>query len=226
MASVAACAMTAAANAQVAESGDAGDVFSGWQDTAGSGPLTTISGSTDAFGGDFTDAYSIRVTDVQAFYATTDPDIDPLADAGGLSMWDTRLLLFDMSGNLVMANEDSPQTFNSQSYLSDGSTFPGALVDSPGSLVAGQSYILAITGNSNELFDADDIVVADFSSDSDALVGASGGAGPATHWENGGPLQNGFYTIALNGATFSIPAPGALALFGVAGLAGRRRRRR
>ena len=50
-----------------------------------------------------------------------------------------------------------------------------------------------------------------------------GGALPITGWSGQG--ETGFYTIRLVGAEF-VPGPGALAVFGAAGLMGRRRRRR
>ena len=213
--------LAAGAQADWIESGDAGD----WVDSAqgtGAGALNTISGATDG-AGDWVDAYTIKVTDVAAFYATTNVNYDPAA----ISTWDTRLWLVDQAGNIVFANDDAPGP-GLQSYISDSSTYVantgGVLFNNPGSIVAGETYTLIISGFANDPVDTGGVEMTNLNSDFDALQGPN----PASNGIYGGSWQDtgssGEYTIALAGA-MGVPAPGVLALLGLAGLAGTRRRR-
>lgn len=217
--------LTAGASAQSwTEIGDAGDIISGVQNTVGTGPLTTISGATST--SDTVDAYCITITNPADFYATAASVIDPLASV----TWDTRLWLFDSSGNVLLGNDD---TFSDglQSTLSDPGTFTGLTgggvnpTASGISLTAGD-YILVISGYNYDALDASGSAIITLSGLFSELHGPNAGTGPLASW--GGTLfGSGSYTLALNGATYcQVPAPGALALLGLVGLAGTRRRRR
>ncbi len=202
------------------EQGDAGDFPAGtYQVTQGFGPLTTIHGATNSATQDWVDSYCIKITDVQAFYATT----NSAYDSNAMADWDTRLFLWDLQGNLIMANDDTPSPWSSlQSLLTDPSTYPHVLYNDPQYIIPDECYILSITGYSNDAMDATNTAMVAFGSDFDALHGQAPGTGPFSHWENLG--ATGEYTIALNGCTFCVPAPGTLALLGFAGLVMRRRR--
>ncbi|MEM8834333.1 MAG: hypothetical protein AAGD00_00800 [Planctomycetota bacterium] len=211
------------------ESGDAGDaVGAAAQVVTGSGALTAINGSTDAGAGDLTDAYVIRITDGSAFFASTDNTI------AGDSDFDTRLWLFDLAGNAVLGNDDSTAgaaNFSFQSFLSDAANYTaqpgGGTVDpsATGATIAPGDYILAISGFSQEAFDANGVRTIDMAVDFDALHGPNAAStGVLDSWEDTGFEATGSYSIALGGAEF-IPAPGAVAMLGLGGLAAARRRR-
>ncbi len=200
------------------EAGDAGDgLIDPAQTVTGSGPLTAITGSTDSGAGDHTDAYLIRITDPAAFYATTDETFDATAFAD----FDTRLWLFDTSGNPIVGNDDHPGGSPFHSLITDAASWPGpgAVNDSPPPITPGD-YILIISGFSNDPEDAagnDLISLSDFS----ALNGPNPAAGAFDHWDNTSPAS-GNYTIALGGAEF-VPEPASLALLALGALALRRR---
>ncbi len=198
---------------------DAGDFPGpgGYQQTVGFGPLTTIHGATNAGMQDWVDSYCIVITDPDAFYATTAVMYDPNAMAD----WDTRLYLWDLDGNLIMANDDAPGD-GLQSLITNPNTYPGDLYNDPHYAQAGPCYILTITGYSNDAQDINNVDLVSFASDFDALHGKNPASGAFDHWENVG--ATGEYVIGLGGATFCIPGPGALALLGLAGLITRRRR--
>jgi hypothetical protein len=212
--------------------GDAGNAPIGSaQVTAGAGALTSITGEMDWFNlGDHADAFVIRVTDPAAFFASTDPSVGgSFIDDGGFED-DSRLYLFDDVGNLVFANDDAPPAAGGslESYLSDPSTWPGVLVNSPGSVAAGQLYTLVVTYFSNDVLDAAGTPIADFGSDFDALHGFNPAATGIASWEDPGDFDSGWtYTIVLGGATYAVPEPSsALLLSAFAGGGALRRRRR
>ena len=200
------------------ESGDAGDgLIDAPQAVMGSGPLTAISGSTDAASGDHTDAYLIRITDPANFYAATDETFDSNAFAD----FDTRLWLFDLAGNPIVGNDDHPGGSPFHSLITDAASWPGpgAVNDNPPPITPGD-YILIISGFSNDPEDAggNDLVnLGDFS----ALNGPNPAAGAFDHWDNPSP-STGNYRIALGGAAF-VPEPASLALLALGALALRRR---
>ncbi len=214
---------------------DAGDgPFTGFQSIMnGGGPVTTISGSMDWFNlGDHVDAYKITIKDAANFLVTTNP-------AGGGSFLgqdgfedDSRLFLFDLAGNLVMANDDSIAAFGGslESTLANPATWTangGALNNAPGTVVNGQDYVLAVSYFENNITDGGGNGQADFT-DFDGLQGQNPLFAGAAGWDDPGDFDDGWtYTIALTGASgmSAIPTPGALALLGLAGLAGTRRRR-
>ncbi len=198
----------APARAQWVESGDAGDfpTAAGYQNTVGSGPLSTISGTTNTGSNDRTDAYCIVVSNAATFHATTNFADNPNASA----TWDTRLFLFQPDGTFVLANDDTPSSATLQSFISDPATFPntpdGGTFDSPASLVSGQSYILVITGFSNTPEDVtgDDLARITSGNGWKRLYGLNPlSDGTFHHWLNGS-TTSGSYTIALVGAEFCV----------------------
>ncbi len=194
------------------EAGDAGQSLADAQLVSGVGGLATITGSTG--GDDFVDLYQIVINDVDAFIASTAGD---QGGFGGSASYDTKLFLFDASGLGVVANDDF-DGFPFHSELTgtpdDGSGLPG--------LVSGGVYYLGISAFGVDAISASGNIfdIADF----DEISGADGPGGldPLSDWDIGFAGQ-GEYEIALQGVSF-VPGPGALALFGLAGLAGRRRR--
>lgn len=140
------------------EVGDAGPFYQGgqFQQTAGLGDLDTISGTTTIPGGvipdqtffrELVDVYSIRITDPDNFYATTDPNIDSRASSSG----DSRLYLLDATtGDLIVMNDDTSDT-SVQSFIAEPATFTGTTGNSVHAsaqgvdLVAGQVYLLAVS---------------------------------------------------------------------------------
>lgn len=190
---------------QINGGGDAGQLPGTAQITSGSGPLTAITGMTGF--GDDVDMYWITITDAAAFSAST---------VGGTT-FDTQLWLFDANGFGLLGNDDS---VGLQSTIS----FPAADGPNAGQIPGGSFMaLLAISGFNNDPTSAGGPI---FNQQSFAQISGPDGAGggsPLTGWTGGG--ATGPYTITLNGATFYIPTPGALGLFGIAGLAAARRRR-
>jgi len=120
---------------------------------------------------------------------------------------------------MVMANDDKPNA-SLESYISDPSTFPGTLTNSPGSVVAGQKYILAITYFSNDALDGGGTPLASFVGFSDLHGIDPASTGVFGSWENNGDFDNGWdYRIALTGATYCVPEPMSLGLLAL-GLVG------
>lgn len=228
LACASAMAFAAAANAGTwTESSDAGDAPIGAaQVTSGAGGLTLISGSMDWFNlSDHVDTYEIKVTDADNFFASTDPaDGGSFIDDGGFED-DSRLFLFDMAGNLVMANDDNPGgTASFESYISNPASFPGGTTHSPGSVVNGQNYLLAVTYFDNTLEDAAATSVASFSP-FNTLHGQDPTYTGNDHWFNGGDFDDAWtYDIALGGADYAVPEPATAALLGLGALTLIRRR--
>ncbi len=219
------------------EVGDAPEGVPGRQDTLGVGPLTSIVGQINRGVGDHTDTYSIIVTDVQQFYATTKSFFGGTATTATGGVADTRLWLWDELGNPLIANDDVNDaslgtTDNLRSFISDPSTFTantGEVVAPTAtgiSLVAGQKYLLSISLFSNDPDDAGGVDIFSLGSDFDALHGPNTAAGPFAGWENGASTTVADYTIALRGATFcAVPEPASLALISIGAIALLRRRR-
>ncbi len=219
-------AIAAGAQAQVwAEIPDAG-AFPPGQITMGIGPLIDITG-TLAGSGDV-DMYCIEIFSPTAFGAWTEPTYAPgtLGPAG--ATFDTQLWLFDSSGFAIMHSDDTTvPPFSPFSGI--GFAQPNPIIGPPPPPFAPGIYFLAISE-----FDTDALDPGGFEIWADMpfpgwsgpdglgipiLGGWDGGGGP------GGP-GGGDYHIVLTGAGYhTIPAPGSLALLGLAGLiAGRRRR--
>lgn len=214
-----------AASAQWVEMGDAGDILSGFQTPAGAGMLTSIDGSMDWFtDGDHVDAYLIKVTDPALFFASTQPgDGGSFIDDGG-SEDDSRLFLFNTDGTLVMANDDGPEG-SLESFISDPSTFAGGLTNSPGSVVAGGQYIVAITYFDNAALDVGGFELATFSPFGDLHGVNPDSDGALDSRGNLGDFDDAWtYRITLGGAMF-VPTPASASLLALGGLAAARRRR-
>ncbi len=209
------------------EQGDAPDGFAGVQETVGSGSLETIVGSTATGDNNFVDAYTIRIKDPNDWYATTATAADSRASAG----FDTRLWLFDLNGNGVVANDDYPATAAPfTSMISDTTTFAnlisndGFIDPNVGTVVAGQKYILIISGYSNDPADAAGTDMFNLGLDFNGLFGPDPAAGAFAGWDNTLPAS-GSYTIAFKNVNFGVPTPGALSVLGLGGLMAARRRR-
>ena len=202
------------------EVGDAGQDFASFQVTSGVGTLDQIIGATDTVGDGGVDHYLITITDVSAFYATTDAGQG--LGTGGAS-YDTLLALFLPDGTPLLRIDDTPPSGTPfHSYLSDPSTFPGAAQPSAAPIPGPGDYILAVAGFGATANDAGGGNLFTTAGGFDQLEGPDPAAGPFDAWA---PADTGTYTVELGGATFAIPEPSSLALAGL-GLLGLVRRRR
>lgn len=191
-----------AANAQWAEIPDAPSLVPG-QITVGVGALPSISGSLGHAGlpDDYEDLYCIYIHDPVGFSATT---------VGGAA-FDTQLWLFNMAGMGVSFNDDSVGLL---------STLTGAFVPGPG------HYVIGISRYDNDALSPGGAMWADTPFAVERAPDGPGAPGPLVAWDHGSPANAGPYTIFLTGASYcEVPAPGAAALLGIAGLVGFRRRR-
>jgi hypothetical protein len=221
------CASTAFAQIDWIEDGDAGAFpdASGAQGTVGAGLLEHISGGTDVSAGDWTDAYYIDIVAPQFFYATTDSRFDATAS----SNFDTRLWLFDLNGNLLLGNDDTPTRADLfATTLTDPSTWSnatgGSVFNDPQSLTAG-AYVLVISGFGNDPENMDGVDLAALDENFDALHGPNPLAGVFSQYEDNLSDASGLYTIALGGTKTIVPAPAAAVLLGLSGLLFTTRRR-
>jgi len=190
-----AVALTASgALAQWVETGDAGELVGTAQTPLGVGALTTITGSV---GGD-TDMYLISINSPATFSAST------VGSTGGR---DSQLWLFTTSGMGIACNDDS---------VGFESTLSGPLVTS----IAPGNYLLAVNGFNSNALSAGGLIFPDTFPGVFGPTGPGGGS-PLTGWTGAGASFG--YTITLTGARF-VPGPASLALLGLVGLAGRRRR--
>ena len=143
------------------------------------------------------DLYMINIVDAVNFSAST----------VNLTTIDTQLFLFDASGFGVTFNDDA-------SALQ--STITGQFVNSAG------IYYLAISTYDNDATSGGLEIWLDTPYGIERQPDGPGAGGALDGWDlNFG--STGDYSIALSGVEF-VPAPGALALLGVAALARRRRR--
>ena len=183
--------------------GDAEDFPAGsFQTTANSG-FNTITGDLDVLADPDRDSYLITVTDPSTFLAQS-------VEIGGVG--DTRMWLWDMSGNLIMGNDDYFLSGDFLAGLTDPSTWDqGLLLDSPGSLTAGTEYVLTIGGFSTDPADGstaapdNGVDLADINNNSGlgftTLSGPDPAAGPFVAWEEFA-AATGTYQINLTGAAF------------------------
>jgi hypothetical protein len=166
------------------------------------------------------DAYCITITDQTTFNASTSPQV-----AGGES--DTRLWLWDLAGNLIMANDDTNRTTGGlMAEIGNVSGFWAGSTNSPGTALLGQNYILTVGGFSTNFRDSLNVNLATFS--------------PLNHLHGLNPFSNGVannifgtnstggaYQVNLRGAVLTaVPEPSAmlLALTGMISLMVRRKR--
>lgn len=202
------------------EVGDAGQDFASFQVTSGVGTLDQIIGATNGDIGDLVDHYLITITDVSAFYATTDPGF---GNGTGGAGYDTLMALFLPDGTPLLRNDDSPPSTDPfLSYISDTTTYPGGVEPSAAPIPGPGDYILAVAGFGATANDAGGGNLFTTAGGFDGLEGPDVAAGPFAAWSGG---STGAYTVELGGATFAIPEPSSLALAGL-GLLGLMRRRR
>lgn len=198
------------------EEGDAGSLPGGAQNTTGEGPMGAIRGTVGVgFGApDEVDMYWIRIDSPGQFSART---LSP-----GFSQFDSQLWLFRANGLGLLANDEAPGAEDGESLLlplSDDGT--SVRVDRPG------IYLLAITIFNNDPFSEGGLIFFQGSRTEISGPDGQGGGFPIRGWSGNGGDGSGQleYRIALTGVTFAnLPAPGALAVFGLAGLMRRRRR--
>lgn len=134
---------------------------------------------------------------------------------GGGGAFDTQLHLFDIAGNGIGENDDSGNG--------------GSGLESQISLnLAAGSYLIGITSFNNDAVDAGNLPVFGFTNtfndDLGNFIQGPEGNGPLAGWDLGGG-GSGAYVITFSSAVNAVPAPGALALFGLGGIAAIRRRR-
>lgn len=158
------------------EVGDAPDLPPG-QSTTGNGSLDTITGSI-IVGGD-ADMYCIYVADPAAFSATT----------CFVSSIDTQLFLFDLSGNGLSFNDDSPSGCGLQSTVT-GAFLPGA-----------GNYLLAISTYDWDPGSAGGDIWADTPYGVERAPDGPGAGSPVIGW-SGTSFADGGYNISLTGAGF------------------------
>ncbi|MDG1899992.1 MAG: DVUA0089 family protein [Phycisphaerales bacterium] len=194
---------------------DAGSTVNTSKKLNGSGQLLLLSGSLsgDSRGqGDYQDVYQILISDVEAF---------KLNFLGTEGDFDTMLWLFDEEGRALLGNNDSlidgqPSPL---SFLRNESTDGSFQLQNPG------KYYIAISGfNSQPVSELGSMF--DLGADPFGVFAANGQGANATQngWTQNGATGN--YLLSLEGVSFiPVPAPGALALLGLAGIMGCRRRR-
>ena len=156
--------------------------------------------------GDHADAYIITITDAATFSASLEPaDGGYFIDNGGFED-DSRLYLLDAAGtSMVMANDDKPSA-SLESYISDPSSFPGSLTNSPGSVVSGNQYILVVTYYANDILDGGGTALATFSPFADLHGVNPASSGVLASWENPGDGDLSWtYRIALTGTGCEVP---------------------
>lgn len=182
--------------------GDAG-IQTTPQLTAGGSGLETISGVLDPSMGDHVDCYAIKVLSVSGeagFYATTDPGIDPDAVGGDL---DTRMWIWEFSGDVISGNDDSPDLPGFYSVVADP-TGPIVYTAAPGNpvttaLVDGNDYIICLSYYPNDPDDAggnDLVILSPFV----ALNGPNPAAGAFSAYEDSGSDGPYPYTMAFQAA--------------------------
>lgn len=182
------------------EVGEAGELPGTAQMPAGSGPLTTITGTLNA-GGD-ADMYLVNIPVPANFLAKTWPS----------TALDTQLWLFDLAGNGITFNDDDPGGAGLQSTLT-GTYLP-----------AGGDYYLAVSQYNYDALDGGGLAIwNDSPFNTERAPDGPGAPGPVASWA-GTTFADGAYQIDLMGVDF-VPEPATLTLLAVGGLAFLRRRR-
>ena len=172
----------------------------------GSGPLNEIQGELDP--GSDVDVYQILITDYQNFYCY------------GNGPLDTMLWLFKPDGTGQVANDDWDPDGDGQNIQY------GGVITSQG-LTSNGVYYLGISRFNNRPLDAanEPIFGRDVYPGPDPQQWMPNPlAGAFDHWTGTANGPGGVYKMRFTGGGF-VPAPGALALLGLAGLARSRRRR-
>ena len=186
---------------------DAGGTLPTANVTSGVGALTTITGTLVNTGD--ADLFRIRVTDAASFLVTV-----PGGGAG-----DTNLSLFDSGGVALAFNNNDPMG-------GTGSRLTNMFLPGAG------DYYLAISRNDS--FGGflgipfDEFFAPIFpDTPNNAEVGPITAGTLLNDWPATGGFQlfNYNYTITLTGVEYAVPAPAAMSLIGLGGLAALRRRR-
>jgi len=174
--------------------------------------VQTICGRLDGVGGgasgpgDFQDMYLIYI-EVPSLFSVDVQSSD----------FSLQLSLFDELGNGLLSSEES---------MAGAPFLPNAATDNTGVQITTPGfYFLSVTGRSAEAqSDLGDIFLFQ---DPFEVSGPDGPGGmlPIAGWDPAVGTEVGDYTLALSGVTYTIPAPGSIALLSMAGLLGTRRRR-
>ena len=209
------------------EGGDAGSA-PGTAQVAAVAELRSIAGRLDGTeitfdrgDGDFEDVYLIEIKSISEFFAETD------GFDGGSSQFDSLLCLFDLDGNAIIANMESPLLKDRGGEVSRGGGVLGSRLqanstDGTGAVIPGPGfYYLAICGRGN--FPRDSMQLPLFDFDSFGEISGPDGAGEKNDgmlsgWEGEG--QTGNYLIFLDGVCGIVNAPVAAPLMSPVGLAG------
>lgn len=196
------------ASAQVhVEAGDAGQLAGG-QGT-GNGALTAIRGVLD--GAVDVDMYQIRVDDWAAFSATTTANAELPAPVES----DTQLFLFSSSGMGIAFNDDIAN--GALSTLPIGHELYAGRTN-------GEIVWLAISGYNIDPTSGGGLIWTNTPFTGVRTPNGPGAASPVDGWTGENLAPRGSYRITLTGAS-AVPAPGAMALLGLGGIAAGRRRR-
>lgn len=183
--------------APVIESGDAGELTSTAQTTAGSGSIDSIRGSLlTTSGTDYPDLFRIYLRAGTAFTATT------TASSIAYNNFDTTLFLFDSTGRGVVANDDDP-SFGPTSTIN----FTASIAD---------YYYLAIAGTGYTPVSAGGPIFGSLYGQNQVGPTGSGGASPLTGWISESS-EGDLYEIQLRGAfagaaAAAVPEPGSMLL--------------
>jgi len=178
-----------------------------------------LSGSAFMGGGDFIDMYALRITQPLELKFSTGGS----QTGGGFAQFDSRMFLFRAAGDglngdalAVFGNDDAfPGTTGSflGSTANDGSGF---VLQSPGIYYIAITVdgINALNENGGQIFEG----IANPGTIAFGNFQKFGG------WGGQAASNGGDYAISVQGIA-GIPAPGAVALLGLAGILGRGRRR-
>lgn len=197
----------------VSETGDAGIFpFQPAQDVSGSGfSLDTLNGALTPDGDIDVDVYRITIANPAQFSATV---------AGG-TLTDTTIYLFQLDGTGIAKNDD----IDGVNFLS---AFPVGNAQYA-SLPAGD-YLFAVSIFGTIPFSvANPTLLTQSVFDVNLFTGVTPPRTPTSavvDWADASSfVEGGTYSINFTGVTTAVPAPGAGALLGLAGLALARRRR-
>ncbi len=193
------------------DGGDAGNSLITATNLTGLGQLQQINGSLGA--GDRQDIFKLKLETGANWSFGLTSNSSPFAS----SSFQTALWLFNEDGQGVLANTISPNP----EFLS---LLAPSLVEGGSTSLAAGDYYLAITEQGDQPFSTDSFAMFDFEGlPEDAVVGP---VDPTSRFEDawaGTTGTGGSYSINIQ--PYPIPAPATLALLGLAGLVGRRRRR-